>query len=189
MEILTEKEFLMRKKEISKKILAGAIFIYPTDTIYGIGCNATNEEAVAKVRSVKERADAPFSVWAPSIEWIKENCQVSLEQKEKYLSLLPGPYTLILKTKPGCNIAKNVHPGNGSLGVRMPEHKLGKFFEELGVPIVTTSVNKSGKTFMTSSENIDPEIENKVEFMIYEGENKGRPSKIINLVKDEVIER
>lgn len=189
MEILTEKEFLMRKKELAKKILAGAVLIYPTDTIYGIGCNATNEESVAKIREIKERADAPFSVWAPSKEWIKENCQVSLEQEEKYLGLLPGPYTLILKTQENCSVAKNVHPGNGSLGVRMPEHKLSLFFEELGVPIVTTSVNKSGKTFMTSLENLDSDIEGGVEFLIYEGERRGRPSKIINLVEDEVIER
>ena len=79
----------------------GAVFIYPTDTIYGLGCDATNEESVKKIKELKYRdKDKPMSVIAPSVDWIKEHCEVTDEMIEKYL---PGPYTLLLKKK-GVNL-------------------------------------------------------------------------------------
>lgn len=189
MEILTRREFLMRKKELAKKILEGAVFIYPTDTIYGIGCNALKEKAVAKIRKIKKRPVAPFSVWVPSVKWIKDNCKVTKKQEKDHLSLLPGPYTIIAELKNKNCLAKSVHPTNGSIGVRMPDHELSDFFSELGIPIVTTSVNKTGDSFMTQVEDLDPDIELHVDFLISEGEKRGRPSKIINLITDTVIER
>ena len=72
------------------------IFIYPTDTIYGLGCDATNEKLVKELREIKNRDDKPLSVIAPSVKWIFDNFDVGLELLEKYL---PGPYTLLLKKK------------------------------------------------------------------------------------------
>ena len=155
MEILTRREFLMRKKELAQRILDGAIFIYPTDTIYGIGCNALIEKSVAKIREIKNRPVAPFSVWVPSVKWITDNCEVTKKQEKEHLSLLPGPYTIIAELKNKDCLAKSVHPTNGSIGVRMPNHELGEFFSSLGIPIVTTSVNKSGESFMTQVEDLD----------------------------------
>jgi len=189
MEILTKKEFLMRKKELAKKILAGAIFIYPTDTIYGIGCNALNEESVKKIREIKNRPENPFSVWVPSIDWIKENCEITKEQEKEYLNLLPGPYTFIMELENKEAVAKSVHPTNGTIGVRLPDHYLSEFFTELGIPIITTSVNKKDESFMTTIENLDPDIEREVEFIILEGELRGRPSKVINLITNKIVER
>jgi len=187
MEILTENELRLRYAEIVQKIKDGAIFIHPTDTIYGIGCDATNEKAVAKIRELKKRADNPFSVWAPSLKWIKDNCVVDKKVQE-WLKKLPGPYTLVLKLKNKKAVAKNVS-GSETLGVRMPEHWFAKVIEEVNIPIVTTSVNKAGEKFMTDKNNLDPEIQKGVSFLIYEGEKKGRPSKIINLVEGNVKER
>ncbi len=187
MEILTENELRLRYSEIIKKIEEGAVFIHPTDTIYGIGCDALNEKAVAKVRELKQRAENPFSVWAPSLKWIKDNCVVDKKIQE-WLKKLPGPYTLVLKLKDKKAVAKNVS-GSVTLGVRMPNHWFSKVVQDLGIPIVTTSVNKAGDTFMTDKNNLDPEIQKGVSFLIYEGEKKGRPSQIVNLVEGKVKER
>tara|TARA_Y100000310_G_C20574424_1_gene759752 strand:- start:535 stop:1101 length:567 start_codon:yes stop_codon:yes gene_type:complete len=188
MEILTKSELRLRYDEIIKKIRAGALFIHPTDTIYGISCNALNEDSVQKIRDLKERPDNPFSVWVPSTVWIRENCCLNKEGK-KWLKELPGPFTLILKPKDKTIVAKNVAPKKSTLGVRLPDHWFTKIVEDVDVPLVTTSVNKAGKRFMTDRENLDPEIERGVSFLIYEGEKKGRPSKVIDLVKGEVKER
>ena len=169
--------------------LRGKVFIYPTDTIYGIGCNALNEKSVAKIREIKNRPVAPFSVWVPSVKWIKDNCQVTKKQEKEHLSLLPGPYTIIAELKNKDCLAKSVHPTNGSIGVRMPKHELGDFFTEMNIPIVTTSVNKSGESFMTQVEDLDLDLELHVDFLISNGKLRGRPSKIINLITDTVIER
>ena len=76
------------------EILNGKIFVYPTDTIYGLGCNALDGASVNKIKKMKGRdKDKPISVIAPSIDWIRENCIVDFDL-HKYL---PGPYTLILK--------------------------------------------------------------------------------------------
>ncbi|HLC88929.1 MAG TPA: L-threonylcarbamoyladenylate synthase [Candidatus Nanoarchaeia archaeon] len=187
MEILTKDELILRYSEIIRKIKDGAVFIHPTDTIYGIGCNALNENSVRKIRELKRRADNPFSVWAPSLKWIKDNCAVDKKDQE-WLNKLPGPYTLVLKLKNRKAVAKNVS-GADTLGVRMPDHWFAKVVQDIEVPIVTTSVNKAGDTFMTDRNNLDPEIQKGVSFFFYEGEKKGRPSKIINLVKKEVIQR
>jgi L-threonylcarbamoyladenylate synthase len=189
MEILTKREVLMRKKELFRKIKEGAIFIYPTDTIYGIGCNAQDENAVLKIREIKNRPDTPLSVWVPSLKWIKENCELTIEQLSEITHKLPGPYTFIVTLKNENSIAKNIKPLHGTLGIRMPNNYLHNFFEELAIPIVTTSANKHGKNFMTELDNLDDDIKAKTDFLIFDGALKQRPSKIINLVTKEVIER
>lgn len=188
MKILTKDEINVNKEVILEVMKNGAVFIHPTDTIYGIGCNATGEEFVDEVRAIKERPTTPFSVLAPSKDWIKNNCVVS-KQAEKWLGKLPGPYTLILKMKDG--VAKNIAPGLDTLGVRIPDHWFSKVVEELGEPIVTTSANKSGGDFMTSLDNLDDDIKPRVEFLVYEGEKHGRPSTIVDLSGEEpkVIKR
>lgn len=179
----------MRKKELFQKIKNGAVFIYPTDTIYGIGCNAQDKEAVAKVRDIKQRPNSPFSMWVPSIEWVKENCNVTQEQLAEMTQKLPGPYTFIVTMKNMDARAVNVNPKNNEAGIRIPDNYLHAFFEELGVPIITTSANKHGEKFMTELDNLDPDIEQKIDFLIYDGALKQRPSKMINFVTDEVVER
>ena len=187
MEVLTQHEFSYRKKEILKKIEDGTIFIHPTDTIYGISCNATDEKVVQKLREIKKRFNKPLSIWAPSVEWIKEN----IKEKQKdhpQIDELPGPFTMIIPLKNTDCIAKNVSFSD-TLGVRIPNHWFSQYVEELGFPIITTSANKVGEAFMTSLEDLDKEVEKHVEFIIYEGEKTGKPSKIIDLEKEEVLER
>ena len=187
-EIFTKAELQSRFTEIEERISRGAVFIYPTDTIYGIGCHALDEKAVAKIRQLKERPTNPFSIIVPSKEWIAENCLVKKEAKE-WLNKLPGPYTLIMKLKNKKAIAKGVTQGEETIGVRIPAHWFSNVVRKLGFPIVTTSANRSGKPFMTSLDDLDSKIKEGVDFIIYEGEKKGQPSKIVNLVEGNVKER
>ncbi|MDP3699226.1 MAG: L-threonylcarbamoyladenylate synthase [Nanoarchaeota archaeon] len=188
MEILTKTELQMRFAEMAEQIRNGAVFIYPTDTIYGIGCNALDKKAVDKIRQLKDRPTNPFSIIVPSKGWITENCIVTKEAKE-WLNKLPGPYTLILKLKNKIAIAKSVNQGEETIGIRIPAHWISGVVQKLGFPIVTTSTNRSGRSFMTTLEDLDPTIKDGVDFIIYEDEKKGRPSKIVNLVEGKVKER
>ena len=88
METLTKTELRLRYTEIAERIRNGAVFIYPTDTIYGIGCGALDKNAVEKIRRLKERQTNPFSIIAPSKEWITENCIITKEAKD-LLNKLP----------------------------------------------------------------------------------------------------
>ena len=188
MRILNPDELKLEKENVVDEIIRGAVFIHPTDTIYGIGCNAQNSNAVKKVRLLKARASNPFSVIAPSVEWIYENCVVTKEGEE-WLGKLPGPYTLIFKLKKEC-VAKEVAPGLKTLGIRIPNHWIKNIVAETNVPVVTTSVNRSNEDYMTSLEDLDPAIRSGIDFLLYEGRKEGKPSKLIDLTQTvRVIER
>jgi tRNA threonylcarbamoyl adenosine modification protein (Sua5/YciO/YrdC/YwlC family) len=185
--VLNFDEYNINRKTILKEA-PNAIFIYPTDTIYGIGCNALDEKMVGKIRKLKNSAQ-PFSVIVPSKEWIYNNCIVT-EEAEEWVRKLPGPYTLLLKLKNKKAVAKNVHNydmnGEVILGVRMPNHWFLSLSYVLKLPIVTTSANVTGQNFMTSLEDLDPVLRNNVDYVFYEGPKRGTPSTIVNLAGERV---
>lgn len=154
-------------------ILAGKIFIYPTDTIYGIGCDATNAKSVGKIREIKKRDAKPFSVIAPNLGWIEDNFVVDFDIKR----YLPGPYTLLLKKK-DINFLKHISE-NDRIGVRVPKNDFCFSVQEIGVPFVTTSVNISGEPFAKSVSDIKKEIVGSVDCVVDVGELNGNPSILI----------
>ena len=160
MQVLTKTEAKLRKEELKEKIKKGNIFIHPTDTIYGLGCSALNSAAIKKLRQIKQRPDTPFSVIAPSKNWIKNNCKLS-KDAEKWIEKLPGPYTLILKTK-NSPVAKEVAPNKDSIGIRIPNHWISEIVKELGIPIITTSVNTTDEPYMTKIEDLDLDINEEI---------------------------
>ena len=188
MRILNFEEFKLEKELIIESIIRGAVFIHPTDTIYGIGCNAQDSSAVKKVRQLKQTSSNPFSVIAPSPEWIHENC-IAAKDGEDWLVKLPGPYTLIFKLKNNC-VAKEVNPNLKTLGIRIPNHWVRGIAADAEIPIVTTSVNRSKEDYMTSLEDLDPSIKGRIDFALYEGKKESKPSRIIDLTGTvKVIER
>jgi len=185
MRILNKEEVQIQALQIKEDILNGAVFIHPTDTIYGLSCDATNDEAVGKIREIKSRFKRPFSVIAPSKDWIIENCEMTKEAEE-WLGKLPGPYTLIMKLKNKESVSEKANMGMDTIGVRIPAHWISHAAATIGVPLITTSANKTDEDYMTTIENLNDEIKGKVDFIIYEGEKHGRPSKLVHLEGDEV---
>lgn len=164
----------MQEQEIINQIKLGKIFIYPTDTIYGLGCDATNIEAVKKIKQIKNRdEDKPLSVIAPSLEWINNNLIIDCEI-EKYL---PGPYTIILKKK-NPDFLNHVS-STPSLGVRIPNCDFTKIIQKTGLPFITTSVNLAGEPFLTNIQDLNQEIKSKVDSIIDIGPLTGKPSTLI----------
>lgn len=165
-------------KEIEKEILdamkRGKIFIYPTDTIYGIGCNAFVKYSVNKIKRIKYRdEDKPFSLIAPNFDWIGSNLIMEYDI-HKYL---PGPYTLILKKKYN-NYLSYVSKGD-SLGVRIPDCNFTKIIQKSKAPFITTSVNLSGEPFATKISDIPDTILEKVDYIVDAGELNGNLSTLI----------
>lgn len=167
----------IKLKELPKEILAGKIFIYPTDTLYGLGCDATNQRAVERIKDIKHRdKDKPLSVIAPSIKWIKDNFLIDVDLN-KYL---PGPYTIILKKKNPSFLSWVSN--SETMGIRIPANKLTKQIQKAGVPFITTSVNLSGEPFALRLEDVKEEIKDKVDYIIEAEDEKslsGIPSTLI----------
>lgn len=180
--ILSMADALAHKEELFGQLQNGAVFIYPTDTIYGIGCDALISSAVMRVRELKAREQKPFSVIAPSKDWILQNCVV---EDASILGLLPGAYTLVLKLKASSRISREV-TSTGTLGVRIPKHPIASFAEAYGKPIVTTSVNKTGESNAVSKGELEQFA---VDFLIYEGKKAGVASTIVDTVAKKTIVR
>jgi tRNA threonylcarbamoyl adenosine modification protein (Sua5/YciO/YrdC/YwlC family) len=180
---------VVNKKETRKKIIAGMrrgdVFVYPTDTIYGIGCNAEIPSSVEKIKKAKGReAEKQFSVIAPGKEWIWENANMTKANKEFADQMLPGPYTIIVKATR--NAPRAVVSGERSLGVRLPNHPLTGVIKEAGIPFVSTSVNLTGEEPVCSIKDIPDEIHGIVDWAIDTGKISGLPSRVFDLRTDKV---
>ena len=185
MRILSKNEVIVNRPKVIAEIQKGAVFIYPTDTIYGIGCDATNDSSVRKIRELKGRDTKPFSVIAPSIDWIHGNCELS-DKAKAWLVKLPGPYTLILNLKNPNAVCAQANMGMKTIGVRIPDHWIASLVADVGKPVITTSVNITGKLPATMREELEKFA---VDFIIYEGDKQGKPSTVIDLTKDGKIIR
>ncbi len=184
MKVITRQEFIEHMDGYVSQVKSGSIMIYPTDTIYGIGCNALINKSVQKIRELKDNPPNPFSVIVPDKEWIYDNCEVTPASQE-WIDKLPGPYTLILPLKKSTLFSKDVSPNLDTIGIRLPDHYIATFVEKLGYPLITTSVNKKGRRWMVSLENIDEDIQKGVDCIVYDGEIEGTPSKIISFESQE----
>ena len=160
------------EEEIIKKIKQGKVFVYPTDTVYGLGCDALNDGAVKRIRDIK-KSKKPFSVIA-SKEWIIKNCEI----KKEFLDKLPGPYTFIVKMKKQC-VSKEV--SEGTLGVRIPDCDFTKIILRSRRPFVSTSVNLTSEPFLVDIKNLDKEIKEKVDVIVDAGKLENKPSRVIGL--------
>lgn len=169
---------------ITNAMKSGSVFIYPTDTVYGIGCNAEAGKSVARIRSMKG-TDHPFSVIAPSLEWIKENLAMA---RAEYMKKLPGPYTLIFKKKSPEFLSAAC--SGDSLGVRMPDHPFSRLVSDAGVPFVTTSANVSGQPAIRKLDDAPGQLSDAADFCIDGGTLAGRASTVIDLTgKPRVIRK
>src|SRR3989344_1392321 len=158
MEILKLADVLEDNKTRQKFLDAvkmGEVFVYPTDTVYGIGCNIEKEESVKKIIEAKQRdPKKPLSIISTSINWILENCEVSDFNKNLLNQLFPGPYTAVLKVKKESKLPGYILSAETTIGVRIPRHQLTDLIREASITIVTTSVNISGQQAITKIDEI-----------------------------------
>jgi L-threonylcarbamoyladenylate synthase len=142
------------------------------------------------IHEIKHSSGQPFSVIAPSKDWIKENLEYK-EEFSEWLDKLPGPYTLIMKLKNKDCISEETTANRDTLGVRIPDNWFSDVVKEANIPIITTSVNVHGEKPITSVAEIPESIKSKIDFAIDDGVIKGNPSTIVNLTKSppEIIKR
>jgi tRNA threonylcarbamoyl adenosine modification protein (Sua5/YciO/YrdC/YwlC family) len=168
-------------------ISSGGLVIYPTDTLYGIGCDATSKKAVARIYALKRReGKKPLSILVANYEMLLGYCEVSPEQERVLHALLPGPYTFILKLKKKLPVSDTL-----SIGVRVPDHQFMRgVSKKLQIPIVTTSANLSGEPDAAEASQVAPEIAAGADLLIDGGRCRyAQGSTIIDLVNMEVLRK
>ncbi len=173
---------------IKETFKSGNLVIFPTETVYGIGADATNKEAVEKIFLAKNRAsDNPLIVHVASKEKIDEIAHInSLLEKTLIDTFMPGPFTLILEKKE--NIPDIVSANLNSIGVRIPENKIAqKILEHTNLPIAAPSANLSSKPSGTSVSDIITEFENTVPVIVNGGNTKiGIESTVVKVIDDTI---
>lgn len=133
----------------------GAAVVYPTDTVYGLGCVASNSRAVKKIFKIKKRSvDKPLLVLVEDWIMVKKYCLLNAEQEEYLKKVWPGPTTAVLTSRG--NLPAGVIGKDGSLAARLPKNNfLITILKRLGEPIVSTSLNISGQKNLTNLSGIN----------------------------------
>lgn len=153
------------------------IIIYPTDTVYGFGCDATNEKAINKLNKLKNRT-SPMSVLAPDKETASGWMDIPENDKSLPLENLVGATTIVVPVKEGI-VHRSIQGEDHSLGIRIPNHVFcHQISLEFNKPITTTSVNRKGMPPMTEPEKIIEEFENEIDLFLEDGIIKGKGSTV-----------
>ena len=160
----------------------GGIILYPTDTVWGIGCDATNVEAVEKVYRLKRSEDKhSMLVLCRDADMVVRYVDKAPGIAFEVMEMSTSPLTLILPGATG--LAQSLIPEEKTLGVRVPEHDFCQMLlRKFGRPIVSTSANISGEATPKSVKEISREIIEGVDFMVnprFQGRPTGKPSSII----------
>jgi L-threonylcarbamoyladenylate synthase len=160
----------------------GGLILYPTDTVWGIGCDATNEAAVAKIYALKQSEDKhAMLVLCHSAEQIVRYVNRAPGIAFEVMELATSPLTLILEGAVG--VAPNLIPETGTLGVRVPDHEFCQLLlRRFGRPIVSTSANISGEKTPKGLNEVVQEIVDGVDYVVnprFQGHPTGKPSSII----------
>ena len=175
-------------KPAAESIKQGKLVLFPTETVYGIGANALNVQAVKDIFIAKGRAqDNPLIVHIANIEMLKELVQNVGEIEEKLIkNFWPGPLTIIFEKKP--IIPDVITGGLNTVAIRMPSNEIArKLIEYSNLPIAAPSANVSGKPSGTIVEDIIDELDGKVDYVIDAGKvDIGLESTVVRVV-DNII--
>jgi tRNA threonylcarbamoyl adenosine modification protein (Sua5/YciO/YrdC/YwlC family) len=159
----------------------GAVIAYPTDTIYGLGCDIYNKGALERLYKIKGKdPNKPMSFLCSGIKEISEYAQVGNQNFRILNNLVPGPYTFILepsRTVPKLLLNKRKH-----VGIRVPDNNICRALtEELGRPIITTSVRNPENELFNDAEDIAERFKGQVDIVVDGGRIVPHHSTIIDL--------
>lgn len=149
-------------EQIVSALRDGAVMLYPTDTVYAIGCDLNSKSAVQRVRQIKQLSnDKPLTFLCPSLSNVATYARVSDTAYRIMRHLIPGPYTFLL---PATKLVPRLvqHPKRKTTGIRVPDHSVSQaLLDALGNPIISTSAHlpqdENGQSLSTQTDaNISP---------------------------------
>ena len=169
--------------EAVKVLRRDGLIVYPTETVYGLGCDAFSEEAIHRLYEVKQRPlSKPVSIAVSDIGMLHAVAKVSEREEIFIRHFLPGPVTVILPAKK-C-IPSVLTGGTGTIGIRMPDNDIVReIIDELGSPITSTSANLSGDVSPVDKSQVNVVYD----YMIDSGPLPGTPSTVVDLVNLKII--
>lgn len=173
--------------KLVKVIKDGGLAIIPTDTVYGIIADATNEEAIKKVFEVKKRPyTKPLIIMISSLEMLTKYVDKINDLERKLIKKYwPGRLTILFRK--GKLVNNLINNGGDLVGIRLPDNsELIELIEKLGVPLVSTSANISDNDTITSIELLEKELINQIDYIYDGGKIVALPSTIVKVNNDKI---
>lgn len=170
-------------KETVNSLRKGGIILYPTDTVWGLGCDATNKEAVAKIFSIKKRADSKALIVLAATERdvLQYTAAVDLGLFD-YLETLIKPTTVIYEH--GIGFADNLTAEDGSIAIRICNDDFCRsVIKRFGKPIVSTSANISGEATPVHYKAIADEIKKQADYIVQYRQDDERPHQPSSIIR------
>ncbi len=173
-------------KRAAEVMRSGGVIIYPTDTIYGLGCDIHNAQAVNRIIRIKGRDPRkPMSFVCADLRHISQFASVSNFAYRILKRSLPGPYTFILPASR--ETPKALRSRSKTVGIRIPEHPVPLLLvQELGNPILSTSANRSNEEAITDPEDLRMRLGKEVDLILESGTLPVLPSSVISLIDNEI---
>jgi tRNA threonylcarbamoyl adenosine modification protein (Sua5/YciO/YrdC/YwlC family) len=164
----------------------GGIIIYPTDTVYGLGCDLSNKKGIEKIYELKRRnRKQPLSFICSDLKHISQYAKVTDYAYKTMKRLLPGPYTFILEASR--LVPKIILPKRSTTGIRVPDNQIClDLIKELGQPIISTSVKTINGEDLGNPHEIEERFGRMVDLIIDGGIIIPEPSSVISLVDDNI---
>jgi L-threonylcarbamoyladenylate synthase len=168
----------------SQIVEKGGLVIYPTETVYGIGCNPFDVEAVSQLLEFKGDRKMPLPILAASIRYAEKIATISQKGKKLAAKFWPGPLTLVVPKKP--SLPDVVTFNLNSVGVRIPDNDVAlRLIGLSGGLLIGSSANRSGKEPPKTVQEVEDELKRKVNVVLDGGTTaQGRPSTVVDLTLD-----
>lgn len=176
--ILTINNFL--NKNLDNKVI-----IFPTDTVYGIGCKYQDITSVKKIYDIKNRDySRPMAILCYSLEQVKQVVAKDVRFDEKLTKYWPGKLTLIFKKNP--SISDIITAGKATVGVRIPNNSIALNLLQKHGPMVVTSLNESNEPAITKFKDA-LNYQSKVDYIIEGGDLHNKPSTVYDTINKKVL--
>ncbi len=171
----------------ARYVIGGGVIVYPTETVYGLGANALDEQAVMRVFQIKKRTlSQPIFLAVSSFEMLNKVAEIEKDDLAILKQLLPGPVSVLVKKK--SLVPDILTAGSEYVGIRYPDHETALRIIDLAGPITSTSANKTGSPSPISAETVSPEIQDRVDAVVDGGKCRySQPSTLLDIQKREII--
>lgn len=175
--------YIQRAAEVMR---SGGVIVYPTDTIYGLGCDITSIQAVNRIVRIKGRDPRkPMSFVCSDLTHISQYAMVSNFAYRILKRYLPGPYTFVLPASR--ETPKMLRSKTKTVGIRVPDHPIPILLvQALGNPVLSTSANQSNEEAVTDPEELCERFGDQVDLILECGPLPVLPSSVISLIDNEV---
>ncbi len=164
----------------------GGVIIYPTDTVYGMGCSLFNTGAIERIYRIKAQADnKPFSFVCSDLSHISEYARVSNVAFRLMKQLIPGPYTFVLPASRLKQLPRSMISRRKTVGIRVPNNKIClSIIKELGHPILSASVTDADGRIINDPDVIRELYEQRVDLILDGGNSLLEVSTVLDLTED-----